>query len=93
MLNQEGITLQQITSEKLWPVISAIEIKYMKPCFMGDILEVRTRIVERFRARFAFEQLIFRGETQVAAAKVQSVVVDERGRPVELPSYYSRFWS
>jgi acyl-CoA thioester hydrolase len=97
MLNQEGITLEQITREKLWPVIAAIEIKYIKPAFMGDTLEVRTQIVEYSKARFQFDQQIYKlsehREMLVASAKVHSVVVNETGRPVEVPSYYAKFWS
>jgi YbgC/YbaW family acyl-CoA thioester hydrolase len=92
MLEKEGITLDLIQKEKLWPVISAIEIKYLRPSFMGDQLEIRSRIVESSKARFQIEQLVFRGETQIAAAKVYSVVVNENGRPVEIPSAYLKLW-
>lgn len=93
MLEQEGITLQKIQREQLWPIISAIEIKYLRPSFMGDLLEVRTRVVGSSKARFEIEQLIFRGETQIAAAQVHSVVVNETGRPVEIPEAYKKLWS
>jgi YbgC/YbaW family acyl-CoA thioester hydrolase len=93
MLNQEGITLDGIQKEKRWPVIAAIEIKYIRPAFMGDQLEVRTRVIEYSKARFKLEQLIYRGETSIAAAQVTSVIVNEAGRPVELPTYYEKFWN
>lgn len=93
MLMEEGITLEQITREKLWPVIASAEIKYMKPAFMGDRLEVRSRAIDVHRTRFTFEQNIFRGDVQITAARYQSVVVNEKGRPVEMPEMYFRLWS
>src|SRR5262249_38338982 len=93
MLAEEGITLEQITRDKLWPVISAIEIQYKRPAFMGDQLEVRTRIVEYGKARFQFEQLIFPGQTLIAAAKAHSVIANESGRPVEIPTDYQKLWT
>jgi acyl-CoA thioester hydrolase len=92
MLKQEGITLEQIQKDKRWPVISAIEIKYLRPLFMGETFEVRSRVVEHSKARFLIEQLLYRGETAIAAAKVSCVFVDETGRPNELPESYSKFW-
>lgn len=93
MLNQEGITLEQIQKDKRWPVISAIEIKYLRPLFMGETFEIRSRVLEHSRVRFVIEQLLYRGETAIAAAKVNCVIVDETGRPNELPDSYSKFWS
>jgi acyl-CoA thioesterase FadM len=92
MLNQEGITLEQIQKDKRWPVISAIEIKYLRPLFMGETFEIRSRVLEHSKARFLIEQLLYRGETAIAAAKVSCVIVDETGRPNELPESYSKFW-
>src|SRR6185437_16164438 len=35
MLQDEGITLEVLEKWKRWPVIAAIEVKYLKPTFMG----------------------------------------------------------
>jgi YbgC/YbaW family acyl-CoA thioester hydrolase len=92
MLGEEGITLEWIQREKRWPVIASVEIKYLKPTFMGDPLVVKTRVVDQSRARFTIEQLIFRGDTLVTSAIIHSVVVNESGRPVELPGEYAKLW-
>lgn len=93
MLNDEGITLEKITQDKRWPVIAAIEIKYLRPLFMGETFEVRSRVLEHSKARFLLEQLLYRGETAIAAANVSCVIVNEAGKPAELPESYAKFWS
>jgi YbgC/YbaW family acyl-CoA thioester hydrolase len=93
MLNQEGVTLEKITRDQRWPVIAAIEIKYIRPLFMGETVEIRSRVIEHSKATFLLEQLLYRGETAIAAAKVTCVIVNEAGRPAELPESYEKFWS
>lgn len=93
MLAMEGITLEEISRKKQWPVIASIHIRYLKPAFLGDELEIRTRIIEHSRVRFTFEQEISRGETPIASATVESVIVDARGRPTEIHSDYCKLWS
>lgn len=93
MLNEEGITLEQISRDKQWPVIQSIEIKYLKPSFAGDVLEISTRITEVSRVKFQIEQLIFRGDTQIALATINSTVINEAGRPIELPPHYKKLWT
>lgn len=93
MLAEVGITLDDINRQKQWPVISGINIRYLKPAFLGDQLEIRTRVTEHSRVRFSFEQEIFRGETQIAVATVNSVIIDGNGRPTEITADYSKLWS
>jgi acyl-CoA thioester hydrolase len=93
MLAEEGITLEWIAKEKLWPVIISAQLKYLKPAFMGDRLEIRSRAVDVQRLRFTFEQEIFRGDVQLTSARYESAVINERGRPVEMPEVYYRLWS
>jgi acyl-CoA thioester hydrolase len=92
MLAEEGITLEQISKEKLWPVIISAELKYLKPAFMGDRLEIRSRAIDAQRMRFTFEQSIYRGETLITTGRYESVVINERGRPVEMPEMYFKLW-
>lgn len=93
MLQSEGITLEVLEKWKRWPVIAQIEIKYLKPTFMGDLLEVETRCIEHGKARFKFEQTILKAGTPVAKAIIHSVMVDENGRPSEYPEQLARVWT
>ncbi|AQW85966.1 acyl-CoA thioesterase [Campylobacter pinnipediorum subsp. caledonicus] len=43
-------------------VVSSIEAKYIKPAFIGDLIEVRTKILEIKKASAVLEQSIYRVE-------------------------------
>lgn len=93
MLSEVGITLGDISRQKEWPVIAEIQIRYLKPAFMGDKLEVQTRVTRQSRVRFVFEQEILRADSRIASALVHSVLIDADGRPMEISADYSRLWS
>jgi YbgC/YbaW family acyl-CoA thioester hydrolase len=93
MLYKEGITLERFQEWKRWPVISAIEMQYLKPAFMGDQLEVLTQVVEHGKLHFSIEQTISKAGTPIARAKVKAVVVNENGRPSEYPAAVSKLWT
>ncbi len=84
MLEEENITLEKFNTWKRWPVIAQIEVNYLKPAFMGEKLEVTTRVLEQGKTNHTFHQDIHRGETLVVRAKVRSVLVNEEGRPSAL---------
>lgn len=92
MLSEEGITLAEISRKKLWPVITGIEIRYLKPAFMDEELEIRTQAIEFSKIRFCFEQNIFKEGVQCVTAKVSSVVINAEGRPIPVPNEYNRLW-
>lgn len=93
MLKEEGITLPLLEELKRWPVITGMEIKYLKPTFMGDVLEVETHCAEYGKASFVLEQVITRDGTPVFKARVHSVTVNENGRPSEYPERFARIWT
>jgi acyl-CoA thioester hydrolase len=93
MLQSEGITLALLEKWERWPVISQIEIKYLKPTFMGDILDVETRCVDHGKARFKFEQTISKAGVAVCVATVHSVMVNKAGRPSDYPEQFARVWT
>lgn len=90
MLQDEGITLNHFTQWKCWPVIAGLEVKYLKPTFVGDQLEVETRLIEFRRTGFRLEQKIFRSGTQVLHGVINAVMVNERGRPTAMPQEMER---
>ncbi len=93
MLEEESIGLKNFTEWKRWPIISAIEMKYLKPCYLGDKLEVRSKVIEHSRARLIIEQEIYRADAPVAKGTVQVVIVNEKGRPADLPTEIARLWT
>ena len=93
MLEEESITLSRLQQWKRWPVIARLEISYLKPAFMGDMLTIETRCVEHSKASFTFEQTILRDGTPLAQARLQGVMVNEKGRPADYPSEMAGLWS
>lgn len=93
MLRENHITLEQIRAWDRWPVITRIDIQYLKPAYSGDQIEVRTRPLDQGKVTFSLSQEIFRGDTLIAQARVESAIVDGKGRPARLPAEYQNIWS
>lgn len=85
LLEEEGIGLKQFDDWKRWPVIARLEATYLKPTFLSEKLDVQTRLEASGRTGFIAHQSIVRGDTAVLKAQVHVVVVNENGRPAEVP--------
>jgi acyl-CoA thioester hydrolase len=62
-------------------VVRRIEIDYLKPGRLDDVLEVVTRCAEIGGASLTLAQEVKRGETVLARAKVVVVLVSSSGKP------------
>lgn len=93
LLEEEGILLSHFQEWKRWPVIAKIEVQYIKPAFMNEVLEVRSQIVEHGKTHFSLEQNIYKGDAHILKARIQSVIVNERGRPTEIPAELIKMWN
>jgi acyl-CoA thioester hydrolase len=93
VLRDAGVTLQILNEWKRWPVIARIEVDYLRPTYMGDLLDIETQVVEHKKTSFVFSQRILRGTEPVLQAKVQAVMVNEKGRPSPLPPELNRLWT
>jgi len=93
LLDSEGITLPRLNEWKRWPVIAEINIKYIKPAFMGDTLDIETEVTGMRRVGFALEQRIYRSGTLILEAKIGSVIVNEAGRPDSLPEAFKALFT
>lgn len=92
MLEAEGVTLKKFQEWNRFPVIASVDIQYLKPAFMGDILTIETKLVEYRRSSMLLEQTILKGTSKVATAKIRSVIVSNDGRPAELPEELEKKW-
>jgi len=92
MLEEEGVTLALFKSWDRFPVIAAIDIQYIKPAFMGDVLTVETQLLDYKRSSMQLEQTIRKGAATVSVAKIRSVIVSGNGRPAELPEELEKKW-
>ena len=92
MMAQEGLTPAMFTCWQRWPVIMAIEVNYLKPTYLYDVLDIQTIVGEHSRTSISFEHEVLRGGTPVLRAKVRSVIVNEKGRPADIPVEVGRLW-
>lgn len=93
LLNEEGITLARLNEWKRWPVIAEIHVRYVKPAFMGETLDIETQITSIRRVAFTMEQRIYRQGTLILEAKISSVTVNEKGKPDELPEEFKNLYT
>ena len=93
VLRDAGINLQTFQEWKRWPVIVRIEVDYLRPTYLGDFLEVETRVAAHKKTSFVFSQQILKAGTPVLQARVQAVLINEKGKPSALPSQLAQLWS
>lgn len=92
LLAEEGITLADFRGWDRFPVIAGLEIRYLRPVTMGDVLTVETKMVSHGRSSTFFEQRILKGGLEACTAKVRSVLVDGKGKPAEAPPELRNRW-
>ncbi len=67
-------------------VVSDMNIRYVQPARIDDVLTVRTRFTAARGARLSAEQQIYRDQTLLWTAQVAAACVDLSGRPRRLPT-------
>ncbi|WP_417584537.1 tol-pal system-associated acyl-CoA thioesterase [Pelagibacterium sp.] len=85
-LRAHGIHHAELISEGLAFAVREMTISYDKPAHIDDLLEVLTTFAEAGGARFVLDQNLARGDEIICRARVVAVLLNERGRPVRLPS-------
>ena len=71
--------------EKIVWVVRRMEIDFLKPARMDDVLTIDTRTDKISGARIFMGQEIRRGDERLIAARVEAAIVGESGRPRRFP--------
>ena len=71
--------------EKIVWVVRRMEIDFLKPARMDDVLAIDTSTERISGARIFMAQEIRRGDEALIAAKVEAAIVGESGRPRRFP--------
>jgi acyl-CoA thioester hydrolase len=66
-------------------VVRRMEIDFISPARMDDILMIETRTAAISGARIIMEQVIRRGEERLVAATVEAAIIGAGGRPRRFP--------
>jgi acyl-CoA thioester hydrolase len=92
LLRQSGMTYRELEADGTrLPVIGA-SVRYFKPAFYDDVLEVRTELTEIRGARMGFTYEVRRSGTEgpLATGSTEHATVDARGRPRRMPEALRR---
>ena len=65
--------------------VRSLEIHYIAPAVMDDLLRVETAIAKIGGASLHFEQRAFRGDQEIVSARVR-VAVLRSGKPIRIPA-------
>lgn len=85
LLRENDIFHFELAKQGMAFAVVRLEISYLKPAHIDDMLEVVTQIKSAKGARFVLEQEIFCNEETLTRANVTVVAIGANGRPVRLP--------
>jgi acyl-CoA thioester hydrolase len=87
MLREIGFAHQRLVDEhSLAMVVRHLEIGYVKPARLDDLVTVRTNVVALGRASLKIAQIVVASDGAVLAEmKVRLACIDLQGRPAALP--------
>ena len=71
-------------STKGYFVVRRVEADYLQSGFLGDLLEVKSTILDRRRASLLLKQEVCRGETLLFSMRVTLAFLSD-GRPAKIP--------
>ena len=74
------------TGEPLFWVVKRMEIDFVAPARIDDVLTISTKVAELGKARIRMAQEIRRGEARLIAATVEAAVINGAGRPRRFPT-------
>jgi acyl-CoA thioester hydrolase len=71
--------------ERIAWVVRRMEIDFLSPARIDDILTVDTRTVDISGARITMAQTLTRGDELLVKARVEAAIIGENGRPKRFP--------
>jgi acyl-CoA thioester hydrolase len=91
MLESLGIPMDQVTQPDCRLVVYEARIKFRRPAFLGNKIEVLTSMLRTSEYRLSFRQQIRRrGENEaLVSGEVDVVAIDQDGTLKELPAIFS----
>ena len=91
ILESLGIPMDQVARPDRKLVVYEIRVKFRRPAFLGDRIEVLTSMLRASEYRLTFRQQIRRrGEDEaLVSGEVDVVAIDQNGALQELPAIFS----
>lgn len=92
LLEQEDITLEDFKKWTVWPIIVSADVHYLRPAFLGDKLEVQTRIIDPAKASYIFEQTLLRSDQILVKGRLKGAMMNYEGKPARIPEKMAKIW-
>ena len=87
MINSIGLSNKKLLEEyKTLIIVKSCNIEYLVPAKLEDKLQIYSSIESLSKASFIMLQNIKRGNDLIIKAKVKLVTVNEKGKPIKIPS-------
>jgi acyl-CoA thioester hydrolase len=91
-LNDTGFPYEEFRRSGAGLYVARIDIRYLRPAFLNDMLTIRTTSLSWGRVKGAVRQLILRGGEEIADARVDFATVNAEGRPAPMPDDVRERW-
>jgi len=94
LLAQLGVSIERLGETGKMFVMSEAALKFKSPARYDDLLLIRTTFTIR-KIRILFNQIIENKATRqlIATATITAVLVDQNGRPIDIPEPLKRLMS
>jgi tol-pal system-associated acyl-CoA thioesterase len=91
ILESLGIPMNQVAQPDCRLVVYDIRVKYRRPVFLGETIEVLTSMKRESEYRLSFRQRVRRqGEDEaLVSGEVDVVAIDQKGSLRELPAVFN----
>lgn len=90
MLRHNGLLLSELMNENVLFAISELNIKYLYPARLDDLLTLSTQISEQNKCSFVFNQTIHNEDNNlICEANIKVVCVDGLLKPRRLPNLFA----
>jgi len=87
MLHQKGISHHTLKDElDALFLVRRLEIDYLKPSFLEDVLTVQTKVESQNKLMLILEQTMLKGDMPICKAKVSLVCVNQKGILKQIPA-------
>jgi acyl-CoA thioester hydrolase len=86
-LRAAGENHTELLESGLMLVVHAMEVKFLAPARIDDLLSIETYVSSLTGARMIMDQRAFRDQTPIATALVTVVMIDGAGRPQRIAEH------
>jgi len=89
----QSASMDRASEDALLFAVRRLEVDYLKPAHLDDLLTVETEVISIGRSRLDLRQRLTRGGDCIAEATVVCVAIGGNGRPKRIPDPIARLFT